>query len=61
VLAALSGKGMDYRDLTFSPVKGPTGNIEFLLYFSLGNTGERITEFDDLVRTVLENAHQALC
>jgi 23S rRNA (cytidine1920-2'-O)/16S rRNA (cytidine1409-2'-O)-methyltransferase len=52
--------GMGYRGLTFSPVKGPAGNIEFLLYFD--NTGnspdERIIlkEIDEVV----ESAHREL-
>jgi len=60
VLASLAEKGMVYRGLTFSPVKGPAGNIEFLLYFSMDDTGEPVKEFDDIVRPVVEEAHNKL-
>ncbi|MFC1669031.1 TlyA family RNA methyltransferase [Spirochaetota bacterium] len=34
VLDNLTGMGLVYRGLSYSPIKGPSGNIEFLLYFS---------------------------
>ncbi len=36
VLNDLDGRGMAIRGLAYSPLKGPKGNIEFLLYFSIG-------------------------
>ena len=46
---------------TFSPLKGPKGNIEFFLHLVRGtpyDSQETITE--ELVRTTVENAHNHL-
>lgn len=43
-------------DLTFSPVKGPEGNIEFLGHLTLAGGEDRIPELEDLV----QQAHIAL-
>lgn len=43
-------------NLTFSPVKGPEGNIEFLGHLSLAAGAENIPALEDLVRT----AHDSL-
>ncbi|MBO6163576.1 MAG: TlyA family RNA methyltransferase [Lachnospiraceae bacterium] len=50
--------GFSVRGLTFSPVKGPEGNIEYLLYLSLNadaGTDENIN-----ASAVVEEAHRAL-
>lgn len=51
--------GFSVLNLDFSPVKGPEGNIEYLLY--LQNDGE-IGETDDIatISTVVEKSHEAL-
>lgn len=47
--------GMQVHDLTFSPIKGPEGNIEFLGY--LGKTlSEGTLDLDAVVR----EAHETL-
>jgi len=48
--------GFTIRDLTFSPVKGPEGNIEFLGHLSLEPGENAIPNLEDLV----SDAHQAL-
>lgn len=53
--------GLELIELTFSPVKGPEGNIEYLAYFiKNGNT-----EIDDVsilkkIEVVVENSHNSL-
>ncbi|MDO5563760.1 MAG: TlyA family RNA methyltransferase [Eubacteriales bacterium] len=51
-------KGLDY-----SPIKGPKGNIEFLLYLSLNNNEEN-KELEDeeqnLIQKIINNAHKEL-
>lgn len=48
--------GMRVHDLTFSPIKGPEGNIEFLGY--LGKTlEERAIDLDDVIRQAHEELH----
>ena len=44
------------KNLTFSPVKGPEGNIEFLGHLSLLEDTDFIPDLQDIVR----QAHDAL-
>lgn len=60
VLAALAEKGMVFRGLTFSPVKGPAGNIEFLLHFSLNKAENLTTPSHEFVQSVVRDAHHTL-
>jgi 23S rRNA (cytidine1920-2'-O)/16S rRNA (cytidine1409-2'-O)-methyltransferase len=48
------------KDLTYSPIKGPEGNIEFLLYIS--KTYSTITEheLDLLVENVVNESHSSM-
>ena len=48
--------GFTIRNLTFSPVKGPEGNIEFLAHLTAGNAESSIPDLALLV----ERAHQTL-
>jgi 23S rRNA (cytidine1920-2'-O)/16S rRNA (cytidine1409-2'-O)-methyltransferase len=59
--------GYDCIDLNFSPIKGPEGNIEYLLYLKKlpqvntdteGTSGVRIPE--DKIRNTVEQAHELL-
>ena len=54
--------GLFIRGLDYSPVKGPEGNIEYLLYLSKkSGEGDMPDErIYDTITTVVENAHQAL-
>lgn len=47
--------GFQIMGLTFSPVKGPEGNIEFLAHLSLSNTG-----MEPDTAQVVQEAHQTL-
>jgi 23S rRNA (cytidine1920-2'-O)/16S rRNA (cytidine1409-2'-O)-methyltransferase len=46
--------------LSFSPIKGPEGNIEYLLYLSKKDTGKSISDADRLVSSVVSDAHLEL-
>lgn len=47
--------------LTYSPIKGPKGNIEFLLYSTIhSNTGKSIDSYQSLVDSCVNEAHEAL-
>ena len=48
--------GFTIRNLTFSPVKGPEGNIEFLGHLTLAEAENCIPDLQDLVR----QAHDSL-
>lgn len=52
----VTGLGFSIRDLTYSPVKGPEGNIEFLGYLTVADEEDRIPDLQALVQT----AHDAL-
>ena len=60
VLTAAQALGWDYRGLTWSPLVGPAGNIEYLLW--LDTRGDEPVTPPDLVaiRAVTEAAYQAL-
>ena len=58
VLVAAEGLGFVPRGLTFSPVKGPKGNIEYLLY--LGMQGGRTAIADEETAAVVAEAHRTL-
>ena len=48
--------GFSVEKLDFSPIKGPEGNIEFLLYLKkLDDAAQNIT--DETINTVTENSH----
>ena len=49
--------GWHVRDLTFSPIKGPAGNIEFLADIQSG-PGEEIS--DDRIAALVKQAHAEL-
>ncbi len=48
--------GFSIRGLTFSPVKGPEGNIEFLAHLTLADLPDRCPETEQVVK----QAHDAL-
>ncbi len=55
--------GYTILGLDYSPVRGPEGNIEYLLH--LRSTGDEAdssgsSDFDDMIRTVVSNAHSQL-
>lgn len=55
VVEAVEGAGLVVRGLTFSPIKGPEGNIEFWLWAS--RTGEPTATTPD---AVVASAHESL-
>lgn len=63
VLTELIQIGIKIKGLTFSPIKGPKGNIEFLLYFNTENKEylkEEIVELEELISDVVSKAHNEL-
>jgi len=61
VVPVLIEKGMNFRGICPSPIKGPAGNIEFLIYFSLADRDEEKLFFDEqLINDMVEDAHREL-
>ncbi|HSV98217.1 MAG TPA: TlyA family RNA methyltransferase [Spirochaetota bacterium] len=61
VVRELSQKGVGFRALCHSPLKGPAGNIEFFLHADIGRSHlpER-GELEQIVERVVGEAHRAL-
>lgn len=53
------GIGYSLKGLTFSPIKGPEGNIEYLAYLINGDAGA-VRETDKLIKDIVENSHKCL-
>ncbi|MCR4434275.1 MAG: TlyA family RNA methyltransferase [Clostridiales bacterium] len=50
--------GFKIRGITYSPVKGPEGNIEYLVH--LAKTGESVEKLEKSIDTVVAEAHNSL-
>lgn len=60
VIYSLMDKGMIFKGLTFSPLRGPAGNIEFLLYCSIVSEGiltKTIAEIKSHIHTTVDETH----
>ncbi len=57
VIDFIHENGYNIHEITYSPITGGGGNIEFLAHLSLG---EKITKADINVKEIVANAHQAL-
>ncbi len=58
VLEFARGIGLCAAGLSYSPIKGPEGNIEYLAYFKIGADNGEIT--DEAIKTVVDGSHEAL-
>jgi 23S rRNA (cytidine1920-2'-O)/16S rRNA (cytidine1409-2'-O)-methyltransferase len=52
--------GFSIQGLTFSPLKGVSGNIEYLIYLTKNSEKEKISYFPHLIEEVVDQAHQEL-
>lgn len=52
--------GFKLKGLTFSPIKGPEGNIEYLCYLSLADGLNKKDEILPLIPDVINQSHQEL-
>lgn len=59
VLAFADSMGIQLIGLTFSPIKGPKGNIEFLAYGTFDETVKGL-DFNLLADSVVDDAHSTL-
>ena len=51
--------GMKIINLSYSPIKGPEGNIEYLVYFTK-DTSYESDYSEELISAIVENSHQGL-
>lgn len=57
-LATAREIGFATAGLTFSPIKGPEGNIEYLAYLKKSDSNEEISE--DEIKAVVDRSHETL-
>lgn len=62
IVSFAKNTGFHILGLSFSPIKGPEGNIEYLLYMSKGDIEgkDSIEESKELITKLVEEAHGAL-
>ncbi len=60
VFAFTAASGFEILKLDFSPIRGPEGNIEYLMHLGKAAQGEREAQDPALVQEVVERAHQTL-
>jgi 23S rRNA (cytidine1920-2'-O)/16S rRNA (cytidine1409-2'-O)-methyltransferase len=60
-LEDLCARGFEFLGLDFSPIKGPAGNIEFLLYGILNDESRELTPHNtEYISETIERAHSSL-
>jgi 23S rRNA (cytidine1920-2'-O)/16S rRNA (cytidine1409-2'-O)-methyltransferase len=52
--------GFKILGLTYSPITGPEGNIEYLIHISKADNVDQIDNIEEQVRLVVESAHSSL-
>jgi 23S rRNA (cytidine1920-2'-O)/16S rRNA (cytidine1409-2'-O)-methyltransferase len=62
VIGSLVKNEVAFKGLHFSPIKGPAGNIEFLLYFdnTLNHEIDSLKDIDIIIENVVNEAHKEL-
>lgn len=58
VIGSAKSNGFEFRGVTFSPIKGPAGNIEYLLF--IAKDGETIPDLTGAIESVVAEAHNTL-
>lgn len=58
VVKSAGGLGLNLKGLTFSPIKGPAGNIEFLALFNRNAKLLTYDELDCLIKATVYEAHE---
>ncbi len=58
VLEFALDNGFSLKGLSYSPIKGPEGNIEYLAYLKKGQADTKITDLD--IMTVVDSSHEGL-
>ena len=53
-------KGLEIKDLSYSPVKGPEGNIEYLIHVCAPASGQKALFDKEIIGRVVDAAHKDL-
>lgn len=60
VISRLIELGMQFIDITFSPIKGPKGNIEYLLYYKTTGDNSDVDGIMEKVSQIVKKSHLEL-
>lgn len=60
IISFVCANSMAVKELSFSPIKGPEGNIEYLLYITKKGIVNNNCTTDELVQKIVEQAHLSL-
>jgi 23S rRNA (cytidine1920-2'-O)/16S rRNA (cytidine1409-2'-O)-methyltransferase len=60
VIKVLIKHGLLFKGIDYSPIKGPAGNIEFLLFFGLSSNSDYSEDIDGIIKKSVEEAHHEL-
>lgn len=60
VVEYAAGIQFEILNLSFSPIKGPEGNIEYLLYIKKVEELTEQREFTNIIKNIVDNAHEKL-
>lgn len=59
IVAFLKQNNLEIISLDYSPIKGPEGNIEYLIYFSKGKDIDKLFKEEDII-TIVKSSHGEL-
>ncbi len=57
VISAAYELNLSVRGITYSPLMGPAGNIEFFIYLSKGEATREVIDWSEEIERVVEEAH----
>ncbi len=60
IIDFIISRDLPIKGLSFSPIKGPEGNIEYLLYISKHSSEQMPVSLPEAVENVVNNAHNTL-
>jgi 23S rRNA (cytidine1920-2'-O)/16S rRNA (cytidine1409-2'-O)-methyltransferase len=60
IIEYAAGNGFNIKGISFSPIKGPEGNIEYLMYIEKAKTEQDIEVAKSLAAEVVSQSHQNL-
>ena len=60
ILTFLDSIGFYIYGLDHSPIKGPEGNIEYLVYAGKADKGNNLTDIEEIAKTVVNKSHSEL-
>ncbi len=60
VIEYAMGIQFEFLGLSYSPIKGPEGNIEYLLHIQKAHVSSLKSDFTEIIKNIVDNAHEKL-